>query len=261
LVRAAGSRSVPVEERSGVRNLRRVFLRVVERSLQPLRFFGHRDFRSLDDGLAGSKHHDGRGAMGQDAAVRGDQPCFRRHDLPPLGYHPALGADASGVGRYGTGKIGLGLDGGVADSGGQQGVTGTASGAVDQGKCPPAMDRTHRIEEIGVGRTLEDSEAVADFDQGERHGLRNRRRREAAVDHSLEQLLASHGCGGGLVRIRHHRCLETVVGTILGTIHGTIHADCWLGDLVNTISNTSRQAPTTIALSATLKAGHWCGPI
>jgi hypothetical protein len=33
-------------------------------------------------------------------------------------------------------------------------------------------------------------------------------------------------------------------------------ADCWLGDFANTISNTSKPAPTTIALSATLKAGH-----
>jgi hypothetical protein len=36
---------------------------------------------------------------------------------------------------------------------------------------------------------------------------------------------------------------------------GRRHADCWLGDFVNIrISNTSSPAPTTIALSATLKA-------
>ncbi len=39
------------------------------------------------------------------------------------------------------------------------------------------------------------------------------------------------------------------------------YADWWVGDFVNKISNTSNPAPTTIALSATLKAGHWCGPI
>ena len=43
--------------------------------------------------------------------------------------------------------------------------------------------------------------------------------------------------------------------------YADIYADCCLGDFVNTISNTSRPAPTTIALSATLKAGHWCWPI
>jgi hypothetical protein len=41
----------------------------------------------------------------------------------------------------------------------------------------------------------------------------------------------------------------------------TPYADCRLGDFVNTISNTSSPAPTTIALSATLKAGHWYWPI
>jgi predicted transcriptional regulator len=34
------------------------------------------------------------------------------------------------------------------------------------------------------------------------------------------------------------------------------HADCWVGDFVKTISNTSNPAPITIALSAKLKAGH-----
>jgi hypothetical protein len=32
------------------------------------------------------------------------------------------------------------------------------------------------------------------------------------------------------------------------------------GDLVNRISMTSKPAPTTMALSATLKAGHWYWP-
>ena len=40
-------------------------------------------------------------------------------------------------------------------------------------------------------------------------------------------------------------------------IHQSAHAVVWVGDFANRISNTSSPAPTTIALSAKLKTGHW----
>ena len=44
--------------------------------------------------------------------------------------------------------------------------------------------------------------------------------------------------------------------------HWSGYADLtWAGGLTNRISMTSRPAPATIALSATLKAGHWYWPM
>ena len=62
------------------------------------------------------------------------------------------------------------------------------------------------------------------------------------------------------VRIRSKAALRTTGGRRREAGDASRYADSWLGDLVNKISKTSRSAPTTIALSATLKAGHWCWP-
>jgi len=53
------------------------------------------------------------------------------------------------------------------------------------------------------GLALEDREAVADLDQPEGQRLRNRRRRNLAVDHRLHELPAGHsGRGFRLAGVR-----------------------------------------------------------
>src|SRR5215831_20315656 len=69
-------------------------------------------------------------------------------------------------------------------------MPGTTSDAVDQGECPAAMDPAHRVEQMLPRLAFEDGEAIADFGDPERHGLRDGRLRQLAGDDGLQDLLA-----------------------------------------------------------------------
>ena len=80
------------------------------------------------------------------------------------------------------------------------------------------MRRPHRIAEMVAGLALKGREAVADLDQPECQGLRDRRMRQAALDDRLQDLFA--GQSRDLLGISH------TVPMSRESIHGRYsHAD------------------------------------
>ena len=71
-------------------------------------------------------------------------------------------------------------------------MPGAAGGAVDQRQRPAAVHPSQRVEQMRPGVGLEHGIAVADFDEPETERLRDRRRRNCAVDQGLHDLPAGH---------------------------------------------------------------------
>src|SRR3546814_16505318 len=64
----------------------------------------------------------------------------------------------------------------------------SASGTVDEGQRPTAMNAGERIEQVRPWLTLEDGGARSDFHQPEPQRFRHRRCRHPILDHGLEHL-------------------------------------------------------------------------
>ena len=107
--------------------------------------------------------HERRCPMRQEAAAGVDDPPLAGDDAPATADDAAFGADPAGVLGDRAGEIGLGLDRGVADAGGQDRLPGAAGRAVDQGQRPAAVDDPERVQKMLPGVALEDGEAVADL--------------------------------------------------------------------------------------------------
>ena len=131
--------------------------------------------------------------MCQNAAIRREQPCFGRNDLPSLRHNPSFGSHAACIQLDRSGEVAFGLDCGVAGTCRQQRLAGTGGGAVDQRERPTAVDHARWVEHIRARLALECGEAIANFDQPERQYFRNRRLRQTAIDDALQQFLAAHG--------------------------------------------------------------------
>src|SRR3546814_9609010 len=82
-----------------------------------------------------------------------------------LAHHTPFSADSAAIGPYGAGEIHLRLDRRIANAGGQQRMDGAASGTVDEGQRPTAMNAGERIEQVWPWLTLEDGGARSDLDR------------------------------------------------------------------------------------------------
>ena len=124
--------------------------------------------------------------MSEYASLRVEDAAFGRNDLPATRNHAPFGAHAPGVWPDRAGEIGFGLDGRITHAGWEERVSRDPRDGVDQRQRPAAVNGAQRVEKLRLGLTFKHAKAVADFDDPEVQGLRNRRRRDFAVDHGLQ---------------------------------------------------------------------------
>src|SRR6516164_9835112 len=138
--------------------------------------------------------------MGKNAPIPRRYPPFGRNDLAGLRHDVRFGSDATAVAGDRSREVGFGLEGSESGSRGHKRVASAPGRAVDQGHRP-AVHGSHWVEQVVAGLTVESRETVADLDQPERQGTRDRRVRQVSLDDGLQDLPA--GQLGDLRRLRY----------------------------------------------------------